>query len=712
MSGRRGSLGRMALPSPAEDVLSRPVAALRRVAPALAEELAGRGLSTVRDLLLHAPSRYEDRRAVRDVASAAPGERVVLLAEVRRPRRGRPRRGGGTLLCQIADRTGEMAAVWFHARPWQIRELAAGRRFFFTGAVKPGRTGGRVLFNPEYEPTDEGEDGPEPEAVHFGRVVPLYPGTAHPRAMRSLVAAILEAALPAIDDPLPAALRERHRLLGLSPALRELHFPREASPEELALLDTEARRRLAFDELLWLSLALARRRAANAARPGFALRVGEAAIRRAIAALPFPPTGAQARAISEIAADLASGRPMQRLLEGDVGSGKTAVAAVALRLTVESGLQGALMAPTELLAVQHGKTLRSILGPDFPLRIVTAGTGGARGAAALAEGRPEVAIGTHALIQGALSFGALALAVIDEQHRFGVEERLRLSGKGKAPHVLLMSATPIPRTLAIALRGDLDVSVLDELPPGRTPVETRVLSGAARARAMEALEREVAAGRQAYVVFPLIEESEKLDLANATSGAERIAARLPGRRVALVHGRMAPEERETRMAEFRDGRIDVLVATTVVEVGVDVPNATLMIVSRAERFGLSQLHQLRGRVGRGPFPSRCLLLAHGPLGRDARRRLSALAKSHDGFVIARMDLEIRGPGELLGRRQSGLPELTFADPLRQPALLEAARAFAFELAARDPDLSSPEGRRLGAGLDRLFGSRRSLGAVG
>ncbi len=693
------------------DPLGQPASAFRRVAPVLAEELEARGLRTVRDLLLHRPSRYEDRRALLGAGEAQVGARVALLAEVRRPRKGRLRRGGGTLSCQLVDATGQLGAVWFHVRPWQLRELEAGRRCFFTGTVKASKAGGRVLFNPEYEPLEE--EAPSAASLHFGRVVPLYPGTAHPRALRSLIGALIEAVLPSLDDPLPEALRAEHALLPLAEAVRGLHFPSGATPEQLERLDTEAHRRLAFDELLWLSLGMARRRRVARRRPGFAFRAGEGELARAIAGLPFTPTGAQRRALGEIAADLCSGEPMQRLLEGDVGSGKTAVAAIALRLAVESGFQGALMAPTELLAVQHERTLRRLLEPaGVPVRLVTSSAGGAKAARAAFEGgAPGVAVGTQALLQESLPFGTLALAVIDEQHRFGVEDRLRLSAKGRAPHVLLMSATPIPRTLAIALRGDLDVSVLDELPPGREPVETRVFSGAARAKALDALRAEVGAGRQAYVVYPLIEESEKIDLAHATGGASRLAAQLPEARIALVHGRMPAAERERIMAAFRDGAVDVLVATTVVEVGVDVPNATLMIVSQAERFGLSQLHQLRGRVGRGPHPSRCFLLPRGPLSRDARRRLSALARSHDGFAIARMDLEIRGPGEVLGRRQSGLPELSFADPVRQPKLLEAARALAFDLVARDPELQSAGARRLVEGLRRLFGDRTSLAAV-
>ena len=710
-------------PSEAEP-LGLPPSAFRRISKLLAEELAARGLATARDLLLHRPSRYEDRRTLATVAGAQVGERTTLRAEVRSARPGRMRRGGGTLGCQLSDPSGQMSAIWFHARPWQMRELVPGSRFFFTGEVKVSKQGGRVLFNPEYEPIEAaapGEaEGLEPfkdiETLHFGRWVPLYPGAAHPRALRTLIHAVLERILPALADPLPEALRTKLGLWPLARALRELHFPGpEAGADQLERADTEAHRRLAFDEFLWLSLGLARRRHGLRHAPCYTLQAGEAEVARVLGELPFPPTAAQRRATEEIARDLRSGQPMQRLLEGDVGSGKTAVAAAALRLTVESGFQGALMAPTELLAEQHHRSLSKLLGARVPIELVTSSTGGARSevARALASGRPCLAIGTQALVQGGLVFGALALAVIDEQHRFGVEDRRRLSAKGRSPHILLMSATPIPRTLALTLHGDLDLSILDELPPGRAPIETRLLTGKLRAQALTRLRDEVAAGHQAYVVYPLIEKSEKVSLLAATEGAERLRKALPGARIGLVHGRLPQAEREATMAAFRDGALDVLVATTVVEVGVDVPNATLMIVSHAEGFGLSQLHQLRGRVGRGSLPSSCLLLTQGPISRLARSRLRALVELRDGFRLAEIDLELRGPGEVLGTRQSGLPELAFADPIRQPELLARAREWAFERIDRDPELALPESRELALGLGRLFGgARTSLGTVG
>jgi ATP-dependent DNA helicase RecG len=698
------------------DPLSAPPSAYRRVFPALAEELDGRGLHTVRDLLLHRPSRYEDRRERHDIAQLKPGMRALLVAEVRRVRKGRPRRGGRTLMCDLIDGTGTLPVVFFHARPWHHRELTGGKRYAFTGAVREGKPRGLVLFNPEYEALEEGFEREAVIAtVHAGNFVPLYPGTRHPRALRALVSTVLEKVTD-LPETLSPGWREGLGLLALPQALRELHFPDpEADPEQLERADTPAHRRLAFDEFFSVSLDLALRRLGLRKLGGHSLRAEPERVEHALRALPFAPTAAQRRACLEIAADLREPHPMQRLLEGDVGSGKTAVAAVAMRLAVESGAQAALMAPTELLAEQHHRSLSALLsghGTDVHLVTATSGGSSAEGALAAASGVPCVLVGTQALIQGELRLPKLALAVVDEQHRFGVQDRLRLQAKGRCPHVLLMSATPIPRTLSLAVHGDLDLSVLDELPPGRKPVTTKVLQGKTRLLAVDALKREIRRGKQAFVVYPLIDESEKVPLQDATQGAEKLRQALPGARIALVHGRLRSTEREEQMQAFRRGEIDVLVATTVVEVGVDCPNATLMIVAQAERFGLAQLHQLRGRVGRGTSDSECYLLAEGPLTAPARKRLKALEKLHDGFRLAEIDLQIRGAGEVLGTRQSGLADFRIADPFRHPEILARARAEAFALIERDPELTSDESRTLVHGLQRLFGARRSLGTVG
>jgi ATP-dependent DNA helicase RecG len=697
------------------DPLSAPPSDFRRVAPSLQEELDARGLRAARDLLLQRPSRYEDRRERHDISALKAGLRALVVAEVRRVRKGRPRRGGRTLMCDLVDSTGVLPVVFFHARPWHHRELSGGKRYAFTGMVREGKPRGLVLFNPEYEAIPDPGDEQEIEGTHVGRFVPLYPGTRHPRALRSLISAVLDQ-LTDLPDSLTPDLRASLRLPELSQALRELHFPAStADPDQLERGDSVAHRRLAFDEFFSVSLDLALRRRGMRKLHGQALRVELARVDRALAALPFTPTAAQRRACLEIARDLGESHPMQRLLEGDVGSGKTAVAAVAMRLAVESGAQAALMAPTELLAEQHHRSLSALLsGHGIDVHLVTSSSGGSAGpgAAAGARGEPCVLVGTQALIQGELRLPRLALAVVDEQHRFGVQDRLRLQAKGRSPHVLLMSATPIPRTLSLAIHGDLDLSVLDELPPGRTPVATKVLQGKAQLQAVEALKREVAQERQAYVVYPLVEESDKIDLQDATQGAEKLRQALPRARIALVHGRLKSSEREALMQAFRRGEVDVLVATTVVEVGVDVPNATLMIVAQAERFGLAQLHQLRGRVGRGVASSSCYLLVKGPLTAPARKRLKALEKLHDGFRLAEIDLELRGAGEVLGTRQSGLADFRIADPLRHPEILARARAEAFALIERDPELATAESVTLVSGLQRLFGERRSLGTVG
>ncbi|HYQ79941.1 MAG TPA: ATP-dependent DNA helicase RecG, partial [Anaeromyxobacteraceae bacterium] len=474
---------------------------------------------------------------------------------------------------------------------------------------------------------------------------------------------------------------------------------------------------LAFEELFFLQLALALRHRGVRREPGIAFDVSPAARRRALTGLPFELTPSQRAVLGEIAADMGRPEPMNRLLQGDVGSGKTAVAYVAMRLAVGSGFQAALMAPTEILAEQHARTLgRWLQGTGVELALVGAQ---ARGRAqredrqALASGRARVAVGTHALLEEEVELEKLGLVVVDEQHRFGVLQRARLIRKGRRPDVLVMTATPIPRTLALAFYGDLDQSKIAELPPGRTPVETRVFGDSQRKKAWDIARRELEAGRQVYVVYPLVEESEKTDLADATSGAGELARVFAPAEVGLLHGRMRADEKEAVMERFRRGELGVLVATTVVEVGVDVPNATVMVVEHAERFGLSQLHQLRGRVGRGAARSHCLLVAHyGRAGDEARERLRTMARTQDGFEIARADLRLRGPGELLGTRQSGQPLLEVADLYRDEAILDEAREDAFALVETDPDLSRPEHAAAGEALRQRWAGRVSLARVG
>jgi ATP-dependent DNA helicase RecG len=480
---------------------------------------------------------------------------------------------------------------------------------------------------------------------------------------------------------------------------------------------TPAFRRLVYEELFFLQLALARRRRGVRAQTGIAFDGSPAAIARAVRRLPFALTGAQERALREIARDMARPEPMNRLLQGDVGSGKTAVAFGAMMLAVESGWQAALMVPTEILAEQHAATVSGWLaGSGVETALVGAsarGKGQRAARAAVADGRARIAVGTHALLEQDVAFEKLGLVVVDEQHRFGVMQRLALIAKGRRPDVLVLTATPIPRTLALAFYGDLDQSKIGELPPGRTPVQTKLYGDSQRKAAYDVARRELEAGRQAFVVYPLVAESAKTDLADATTGAAELAKIFAGHSVGLLHGQMKAEEKRDVMDRFRAGALRVLVATTVIEVGVDVPNATVMIVEHAERFGLSQLHQLRGRVGRGAAKSHCLLVAHfRRAGDDARERLRAVERTQDGFEIAREDLRIRGPGEMLGTRQSGLAILDVADLYRDEAILEEAREDAFDLVERDPDLTREEHRAAAEALRLRWAERLSLAQVG
>jgi len=519
-------------------------------------------------------------------------------------------------------------------------------------------------------------------------------------------------------DDLPAAVRERRGLLSRARALREAHFP-STGADLVAATEraTPAFRRLVFEELFFLQLALALRRRGVKTVRGFAFDASPEAVRAAVARLPFELTRAQAGTLAEIARDMGRPEPMNRLVQGDVGSGKTAVAFAAMMIAVRSGWQAVLMVPTEILAEQHFRTISGWLrGEGFEVALVgAAARGKAQRAAraAVADGRARIAVGTHALLEQEIAFERLGLVVVDEQHRFGVLQRLALVAKGRRPDVLVLTATPIPRTLALAFYGDLDQSKIGELPPGRTPVATKLHGDSQRKAAYEVARRELEAGRQVFVVYPLVAESEKSDLADATSGAAQLAKQFPGHAVGLLHGRMKAEEKQTVMERFREGAVRVLVATTVVEVGVDVPNATVMIVEHAERFGLSQLHQLRGRVGRGAARSHCLLIAHfRRAGDDARERLRAVERTQDGFEIAREDLRIRGPGEMLGTRQSGQPIFDVADLYRDEAILEEAREEAFALVEADPDLARPEHAAAAEALRQRWARRLSLAEIG
>jgi ATP-dependent DNA helicase RecG len=695
-------------------LLATRLADLPRAHPAPRAQLEERGRSTVEEALEFWPRAYQDRTRVSRIADLKLGEAGQVLATVRSTRTQRMRSGKPILKVAVADASGSLELVFFNPPPWRTRQFAAGDSILCSGKVTEGFGGRRQMSQPEVEKLQAGD------SANFGRIVPIYPGPAdhqHP-ALRKLMKRLVDELAPSALDELPAPVRARRELLSRGRALAEAHFPPAATDLALAAeRATPAFRRLVYEELFFLQLALAQRRRGVRTEEGIAFDTSPAAVARAVARLPFALTGSQARALAEIARDMASPEPMNRLLQGDVGSGKTAVAFAAALLAVGSGWQAALMAPTEILAEQHARTLgRWLEGSGIEVALVAAQARGKvqrEAREAVASGRARIAVGTHALLEEGVEFERLGLAVVDEQHRFGVLQRAKLMAKGRRPDVLVMTATPIPRTLALAFYGDLDQSKITELPPGRTPVETRVFGDSQRKRAYDLARAELEAGRQVYVVYPLVAESEKSDLADATSGAEELARTFAPHAVGLVHGRMKGVEKQEAMERFRAGALRVLVATTVIEVGVDVPNATVMIVEHAERFGLSQLHQLRGRVGRGSARSACLLVAHfRRAGDDARERLQAMVRTQDGFELARTDLRLRGPGELLGTRQSGQRLLEIADLYRDEAILEEAREDAFALVAADPELARAENAAAGEALRGRWAERLSLAQVG
>ena len=628
-------------------------------------------------MLLHLPFRYEDRRRFARIEELVPGEAATLFVRVASARGTRMRRGSLRIEALADDGSEAIRVVWHNRYPSFLKAAQSGHSAVLYGAPVVTAKGELRLENPE---TEFFEPGEETDPQHSGKIIPITRRVADvpPRAWRAMTLRAIEALSPDFESAtVPAG--EIHE------ALRAVHFPREM--EEAAA----ARAILAGEELTVLAARIEQKRARLRQRPGIPIRADEALRRAAREALPFKLTAAQRRAVREIAADLGSGRAMARLLQGDVGSGKTVVAALALLLAARNDIQGALMAPTEILAEQHAAKLAEWLpGAGVRLGLLTGRVRGRPRQAllsALARGDVDVLVGTHALVESPVRFRRLGLVVVDEQHRFGVAHRSRLFAKGKSPHVLVMTATPIPRSLAWAIYGELDVSVLDEKPPGRANVVTRVRPEEARDRIYRFAAERVHAGERVYVVVPAIEEGER-EVAATRETAARIAAAIPGIAIATLHGRLPPEERSEVLAGFAAGRFGIVVSTTVVEVGVDVPEATLMVVENAEAFGLAQLHQLRGRVGRSSRPSWCALIAGDRASPEARARLSLLEQTTDGFLIAEKDLEARGPGDLLGTRQSGLPSLRVADPIHDLARLAAARRDVVERLARGERIAS------------------------
>lgn len=684
--------------------LDVPAQYVKGVGPARAEQLARLGLRTVEDLLLHRPHRYEDRSRLAAIAALTPGEKATTAGSVVAV--SERRHGTYQFHAGISDSTGVLQATWF-GRRYLRRVIRRGMDLIVHGKVE--RAGGLRMVVDEFEILS----GDEEDRLHTGRIVPIHPATEglSPRVLRTVIHQALAGYLDGVPELLPDGVRRRYGLMERREALRGLHFPTVWGEAD------EARRRLAFDELLVLQLGiLQRRRALEQVKKGYHYDSRSGLLDRFIGGLPFALTAAQRRVLADVQSDLQGPHPMHRLLQGDVGSGKTVVAAAALAVCVGGGHQGVLMAPTEILAEQHYLTLRRLMAP-LPVNIaLVTGSAGRREREALRtglrDGTVDVAIGTHALLESGVVFDRLGLVVVDEQHKFGVTQRTALAQKGSHPDVLVMTATPIPRTLTMTLYGDLDVSVIDELPPGRGRVNTYVRGPEKRPEVYAWVKEKVREGRQAYVVCPLIEESEKLQAEAAVGLAARLRRDVfTDVSVGLLHGRLRPEDKDAAMEQFRRGELKVLVATSVIEVGIDVPQATVMVIEDADRFGLAQLHQLRGRIGRGTDTSYCVLLATAST-EAAQERLGVLAETRDGFVIAQRDLELRGPGEVLGTRQHGLPDLKMADLIADAALLDAARGDAQRLVVDDPELDRPEHRELRSEVVRRFTERRAAAPAG
>jgi ATP-dependent DNA helicase RecG len=661
--------------SRAADLLATPLQYLKGVGPRKAADLARAGLSTVEDLLYRLPFRYEDRSHMQPIATLRPGARAAVFGEIKSAHVATTRRRGFRIFhAVLGDASGAIRCSWLN-QAFLADVLPAHTTVVIFGDVKLDSTGLHFL-NPEFEVVSDDISG-----THVGRIVPFYErtGTVTPNMQRKLVRAALDQLPAELPDLIDDALRARYELVSRRAALEGSHFPpTDVSVADLNAFRTPAQRRLIFEEFFLFQIGHAWKRHQTAVAPKpHQVTVDDRIRQSAARILPFQLTPGQKAAVKEIVDDMRLPAPMNRLLQGDVGAGKTIVALLAAMVAMENGLQVAVMAPTEILAKQHFATMARLLSQTrFRVDLLTGSTPGTQRhtiLSHLARGTTSLVVGTHALVQDQITFHALGLAVIDEQHRFGVAQRAALQEKGLRPDVLLMTATPIPRTLALTDYSELDVSKITGLPPGRKPVRTWVKPESRRDEVYQLLREQLDLGRQAYIIYPLVEESEKVDLKSATEMADHLQAEIfPGRRIALLHGRMKQDAKDQVMQAFTSGAAQILVSTTVVEVGVDVPNATVMVVEHAERFGLSQLHQLRGRIGRGAWESHCILLYQAPWTDDARERLKTMANTSDGFEIAERDLELRGPGDFFGTRQSGLPKLRTGDLVRDRDIMDDA----------------------------------------
>ncbi|MGC4083796.1 MAG: ATP-dependent DNA helicase RecG [Vicinamibacterales bacterium] len=662
-----------------DDALATPLQFLKGVGPRRAADLARVGLHTIEDLLFRFPLRYEDRSHMLPIARVRPGARVSITGRIVHTALRTTRRPGFKIFeAIVSDDSGSILVNWLN-QPYLRDVFKAGQHVVLYGAAEMRGHGGLQLTNPDHEILDDEEGA---ETIHTGRIVPIYEksGTVTPKIQRRFVHDALAKLTPDLSDPLPQALRARDGMPTRYAALHATHFPpADADLERLNRFATQAQRRLIFEEAFLFQMGvMARRRAALAEPKAGVIVVNDAIRESARKVLPFKLTNGQRQALKEIVDDLQKPHPMNRLLQGDVGTGKTIVALLAAVVAMENHLQVAFMAPTEILAEQHFATISTLLATSrFRVALLTGSTGAAARRQCLAEvesGAIHLVVGTHALVQGDVAFHRLGFVVIDEQHRFGVLQRATLREKGLHPDALVMTATPIPRTLALTVYGDLDVSAIHDKPPGRTPVKTTLIPDARRDEMHAFVRKAVDAGRQAYVIYPLVEESEKVNLKAATAMADTLAQEVfPEFKVGLLHGKLKTDAKDRVMKAFAAGALDLLVSTTVVEVGIDVPNATVMVVEHAERFGLSQLHQLRGRVGRGQHPSHCLLVYQTPMSPEAKARLTAMVETTDGFEIAERDLELRGAGDFFGTRQAGVPTFRLIDLVRDRDLLDVAQ---------------------------------------
>lgn len=688
-----------------QDTLNSSAQYVKGVGPKRIKILNKLGISTIHDLLYYLPRRYEDRSHFKPISQVKVNEFETIRGKVLTLGIRRTRKKISIFELAVGDKSGIIYGTWFN-QPFMKDKFKIGDEVILSGKVE--WYAHLQMNSPEYEVLSSGDE----DTIHTGRVVPIYPLTQDlsQRSMRQIMKNCLDTYLSNVKDMLPDSILRRHKLVNLKEALFSIHFPQDMRHLE------PARRRLVFDEFFLLQLGIGLHRLKiKTAHPGISHRIDGKLLSEFEKSLPFKLTPAQKRVIEQIKKDMAGNKPMNRLLQGDVGSGKTIVSIFSLLTTIQNGFQAAVMVPTEILAEQHYLTLSQLLVP-LGLNVVLLISGLSKKMkektlTEISSGQADVIVGTHALIQEGVEFKKLGLVVIDEQHKFGVLQRANIRNKGINPDVLVMTATPIPRTLALTVYGDLDVSVIDQMPPGRGVVKTYWVGENKRPDVYRFIEKQVSRGRQAFIVYPLIEESEKLQVKAAVKMLEEFQNKIfPHLKVGLLHGRMSAQEKEKTMKAFRDGDYDILVSTTVIEVGIDIPNATVMLIENAERFGLSQLHQLRGRIGRGEHESYCILMSDA-VTEESKKRLTAMTKTSDGFKIAEYDLSLRGPGEFFGTRQHGLPELKIGNLATDLKLLETARQEAFALIKQDPKLIKPEHQLIKENLKNKFSGRLGLLSV-